>query len=378
MDLKQYLVDLEYLVNIDSGPECRDGQNEIARFFKRCFDEIGWNTKFYHMSPKVGDCLICTNREAEHYDLMLIGHLDTVFPRGTVAERPFRIEGNKAFGPGVLDMKQGSLLMYYILKELSKEVNDRLNIVAVFNPDEEIGSRYSKTVYEEYAKKTKYAYIYEGASADMARCNQRKGSFNFTVDFTGKAGHCGYVFTNGARSAVSEMARWIVRLDTLQSMETDTTVNVGTAQGGFKSNVVAPNATMTVDMRIAINEEFQYVEDTLRELEKESSERGIYVEIKNKRMSPALSYTPQSASYVKHVEELTKALEMDYKHRKRGGLSDANKLAQFGVVCLDGMGPAGDDDHSPDEYLLIDSVIPTFELSMALIEDLVVYEGKIN
>ncbi len=370
MDMNQYLSDLEYLVNIDSGPDCHDGQSKIAAFFKKCFDEIGWNTKVYDLSPNVGDCLVCTNREADHYDLMMIGHIDTVFPEGTVSERPFRVEGNKAFGPGVLDMKQGSLLMYYILRELPKEVNDKLNIVVVFNPDEEIGSCYSKPIYAEYAKKTRYAYIYEGASADMTRCNERKGSVNFTVEFTGKAGHCGFAFTNGARSAVSEMARWIVKLDSLQSRDTDTTVNVGVAQGGLKRNVVAPNASIQVDIRIARNEEVQRVDRTLEELTAEAKERGIDVEIKDKRVRAPLSYTEKSAAYVKHVEELTKTLGIEYKHRKRGGLSDANSLARYGVVCLDAMGPAGGCDHSPDEFLLLDSVIPSFELSMALLKDL--------
>ncbi len=284
MDMNQYLSDLEYLVNIDSGPDCHEGQSKIAVFFKRRFDEIGWNTKVHDLSPHVGDCLVCTNRAADHYDLMLIGHIDTVFPR--------------------------------------------------------------------------------------ARCNERKGVIGFTVEFTGKAGHCGYVFTNGARSAVSEMARWIVKLDSLQSRKTDTTVNVGVAQGGMKSNVVAPNASIQVDIRIAANEELQRVQRTLEELTKEAKAGGIDVEIKNKRSRAALSYTEKSAAYVKHVEELTKSLGIEYKHRKRGGLSDANSLAQFGVVCLDAMGPAGDDDHSPDEYLLLDSVLPSFALSMALIKDL--------
>jgi len=369
MNINEYLKNLEYLVNIDSGPNCDDGLCKVADFFQGKFDEMGWIIESYAFPPQ-GKCIICKNREADHYDLMLIGHLDTVFPAGTAAERPFRVDGDKAYGPGVLDMKQGSLLMYYILSELPEEINNKLNIIAVFNPDEEIGSIYSEKVYAKYAEITDYAYIYEGASADGARCVERKGSIGLTIGFNGKAGHCGYVFTNGAKSAISEMARWIVRFDSLQSEERNTTVNVGIANGGMKSNVVAPYAEMKVDIRIPNNAELERVESTLAELLIEAEERGIGIDIKKKSVSRALVLTDEGKSYVKHVEDLTKASGIDYFYRYRGGLSDANKISHYGAICLDAMGPSGDDDHCPDEYLNIDSVIPSYDLSMLLIRDL--------
>jgi len=157
MDLNKYLKELEYLVNIDSGTEDVEGVTKVADFFATKFRELNWNVHEYEFGTECGKCVICTNREAEHYDLLMIGHLDTVFSHGTCEERPFRIEGNIAYGPGVADMKNGSLLMYYLLKDIPEEINKKLNIVAIFNPDEETGSQYSQKVYEEYARKSDYA-----------------------------------------------------------------------------------------------------------------------------------------------------------------------------------------------------------------------------
>jgi glutamate carboxypeptidase len=223
MDMQAYLADLEYLVNIDSGSDNPAGLTKMAAFFSQRFRELGWNVTDHDLGPETGPCVICTNREAEHYDLMLIGHLDTVFPDGVCAERPFYIDANQAFGPGVSDMKHGSLMMYYLMKELSQELNEKLNIVVVYNPDEEIGSMYSAPAYLPYAKKVDYVFDYEAALANGHRCAQRKGSVNLWIDFTGKEGHCGYVFTNGSRSAISEMLKWATRLEQLQSQERNTT-----------------------------------------------------------------------------------------------------------------------------------------------------------
>lgn len=369
MDLNKYLSELEYLVNIDSGSENHAGLRKMADFFSERFTELGWNVKEFDFTPSPGVCVVCTNREAEHYDLMLIGHLDTVFPEGTAAERPFKLEGNMAYGPGVADMKHGCLLMYHILKELPEEINDKLNIIAVFNPDEEFGSMKSREVYKEYAEKSDYVYLYEACSKNGEHCIERKGGIFFTVDFTGKDGHCGYVFTNGSRSAVSEMARWIVKLDELQSEERNTTVNVGVVQGGTKSNIVPAHASMKVDIRFSMPDEVERVEKTLEVLMKEAEEHQIGIEI-NKRVKPALVPTDKGKAYIKHIEELMKSLGKEFKHSPRGGHSDANIIAQYGPVCIDGMGPMGSDAHRPEEQMYIDDVVPSFELSNILIRDL--------
>ncbi len=370
MDITAYLKDLEYLVNIDSGSDDPEGLNTVAAFFSRGFRDMGWIVREYDLAPQSGTCLVCANREAQHYDLMLMGHLDTVFPKGTCAQRPFRIEGDRAYGPGVSDMKQGSLMIYYLLRSLPQWIHEKLNILAIFNPDEEIGSIHSKPVYIPYAQITDYAFLYEAISKPFRACHRRKGATQFQVTFTGQAGHCGYVFTNGARSAISEMARWITTLDGLQSKEKGTSVNVGVVSGGTKPNVVAEHAAMSVDIRFSLPEEAQQVEDTLRQLQQQAKDNGILAQIQNKRGKLPLVPSEKAAAYIAHVTELAAQNGIPLEFKARGGLSDANILAQYGPVCLDGLGPAGGKEHSPHEYLQLDTIEPTFRLANLLLQDL--------
>lgn len=370
MDLRAYLKDLEYLVNIDSGSENIAGLNTIASFFSSRFLDMGWIVTEHDLAPHSGKCLICANREAEHYDLMLMGHMDTVFVQGTCAQRPFRIEGNRAFGPGVCDMKQGCLMMYYLLRDLPSQVNEKLNILAVFNPDEEIGSIYSKSVYIPYVQKTDYTFLFEARSSLGPCCHQRKGATQWNVEFTGKTGHCGSVFTNDARSAISEMARWIVALDQLQNKEKDTSVNIGIVRGGTKPNVVAEQATMSVDIRYSIPEETQRVEETLSRLLLQAQSNGIQATIVNKHGKLPWVPSEKATAYLEHISALTAQAGIPLTYRARGGLSDANIVAQYCPVCLDGLGPAGGRGHSPEEYMLLDTIEPCLQTVQLLMQDL--------
>ncbi len=370
MDLNEYLNELRYLVDTDSGSDNIEGLNKMAEYFAVRFEELGWKVERHDLSPDSATCVIATNRRAEHYDLMLVGHLDTVFANGECKNHPFRIEGNRVYGLGSCDMKHGDLLIYYLMKELPTEINEKLNIVVVYNPDEEIGSKYSRKVYSDYARRTDLALIYEASGTDGARCVERKGATGFTVNFTGIAGHSGYVFMNGAKSAISEMARWIVRLDALQSEERDTTVNVGVVSGGTKANVVAENATMRVGIRYFLPEEADRVEATLRELTKEAEERGIKTEITGLTHKAPLIPSEKAENYFIHMKEILEKNGINCIFRARGGLSDANIIGALGAICIDGMGPSGDFCHSVSECMDIDSVIPAFNYSKIIISDL--------
>ncbi|MBO5907402.1 MAG: M20 family metallopeptidase [Clostridia bacterium] len=370
MDINEFLFELEGLVNIDTGStDCHDGIDKVASYFEERFKALGWQTNKCDLSPDAGPTLVCTNREAEVYDLMMIGHIDTVFLKGTAEKRPFKTDGEFAYGPGVGDMKQGALLMYYLIKEMPREVLDKLNIVVVFNSDEELGSLASRRAYEEYAKRTRYAFIYEGATIDGACCAERKGGLGYSVSFEGVAGHCGFVFTNGAKSAVHEMARWIVELTDMQSEERGTSVNVGVVKGGYKSNVVAPEAEMLVDIRVLDNSEPEKFDKKIEELTKAASERGIGVKV-SRRFKPAFVYSDKVREYVSHVEKIASEAKIPFTHRMRGGLSDANIIAQWGALCLDGLGPEAGGGHSDEEKMRISSVDRMYKLSRLLISDL--------
>ena len=370
MNLDRFYEDLEYLVNIDSGTvDGHAGIDRIADFLADRFKDLGWQTKKHDLSPNAGPTLICTNREAENYDLLMIGHLDTVFTLGTIEKWSFSMDDKYAYGPGVHDMKSGVLFMYYLMKELPKEVGEKLNIVAVFNSDEETSSLYSKEVYAEYAKRSRYAFVFEGMAANGTSRVERKGGLGYIVKFTGVAGHCGSVFINGAKSAVHEMGKWIVALSEMQDEAKGTSVNVGIARGGTKKNIVAPEAYIEVDIRIDDNEEPLRFDRAIEALTKGAKERGIGVEI-TRRFKPALVYTEKVAEYAEHVKKIASAAGIPIEFQKGGGLSDANILASYGAVCLDGIGPAGDGSHSEREVLFKETVPMAYDRAMLLICDL--------
>ena len=248
-NLNEYLKDLEYIVGIESGRGCPDEQRLVAEFFKEKFDSLGWKTKLHDIGGVVGPMLSCTNKDTDHYDLMLIGHIDTVFPRGMLEKNPYRVDGDKIYGLGTADMKQGSLMMYYLMKDMDKEVLDKLSIAVIFNPDEEIGSVYSMPAYKEFAENSKYCYIYECSTLNGLKVIERKGSFGLVAEFFGVEGHSGYVFTNGAKSAIHEMAHWIVEFNKLHSKENDTSVNAGVVNGGKAINIVAEYAKLDLGIR---------------------------------------------------------------------------------------------------------------------------------
>ena len=155
----------------------------------------------------------------------------------------------------------------------------------------------------------------------------------------------------------------------MASIEKNTTVNIGVANGGIKGNVVAPDANMEIDVRFADNSEIKRFDNAITEITENANKCGINVKIK-KLIKNAMVYTDKTDEYIKHIQKITEENNIVFKHRARGGLSDGNILSGFGVLCIDGIGPTGDCDHSPDKYMEIDSVIPYYNLSKFLIKDL--------
>lgn len=163
MDLDLYLKQLEELVNIDSGSRNAAGITKVAQKLSGWYRDLGWNVETIPLGEETGPVLLITNRPSDHYDAMFIGHMDTVFPDGTAAKRPFRIEGENYYGPGVGDMKNGDTAMYHIAANLPREVLDKLSIAMVYNPDEEIGSVYSRETTDAIGRKADHIFVMESA-----------------------------------------------------------------------------------------------------------------------------------------------------------------------------------------------------------------------
>ena len=349
--LDQYLQDLELIVNIDSGSKNSKGINQVADFFIERYQRLGYLTE-----KTTNANLMAVNGDYDNYDVLLIGHMDTVFPEGTAVERPFRISGNRAYGPGVADMKSGLLLMYYSLKAMQEEGLDRdLAICVVLNSDEEIGSKKSTPLIKELAQKSKVALVLEGARNVASLVLERKGIAGYHLNFTGIAAHAGVEPEKGA-SAVVELAHWVSELNELNDLAAGTTVNVGVIEGGTAANVIAEQARATVDLRFKTEAAREKVETVMEDLKNNPRVKGVNVEVIRHGIRPAMNPSAETMRLVERVQEIGQRLKLDLNWIASGGGSDANTTAGLGIPTIDGLGPVGANPHSKNEYLELDSV----------------------
>lgn len=366
LDLNAYLKDLETLVNVDSFSHYPAGTTKIAQWLKARLDKAGWTTSLVDIGPAVGPCLKACWGSGEHYDVLLIGHMDTVFPVGTVKERPFSMEGDFYKGPGSEDMKSGVLYMLYLAELVARE-NLAGNICLLFNPDEEISSRYSRPVIEQEAQKADHALILESARPNGDLVNERKGICKYKITFEGISAHAGVNPDKGA-SAIQEFVHWGLALKDLENKEIGTTVNIGTVQGGTAPNVVAEHCECMVDVRIKVASEGERVNRAVHKLEQNPFDKRVKVRVNGGIMRPPMSPTAKTLEFCALAEKIGKDTGLSFHWAATGGGSDGNFTSALGVPTIDGMGPTGFDAHSEKERGLISTVEPKFRFLVELVK----------
>ncbi len=271
------------------------------------------------------------------------------------------IDGERAYGPGVSDMKSGLLNIVYALRELPREVRDRLSICVCMNPDEEIGSLHSSDWLATVAKQAKQVLVAEAARADGSLVKARKGMARYRIDFTGKAAHAGNEPQKG-RSAITELGHWILAINALTNFESGTTLNIGIVEGGNGANIVPAHASAVVDVRFWDNQEYH-------QIRRSSADPGR-ASPSGRRHHPADPRGPQTGHGAVRGHPGTDATGGGVWRRtgaadqlaRGGGGSDANLTAALGIPTLDGLGPIGAGFHSDEEYLDLASIAPRIEL----------------
>ncbi|TVO39950.1 M20 family metallopeptidase [Vibrio algivorus] len=367
-DLKTYIQQLETLVNVDCGTRTPQGVAKIADILTPMFEQIGFTVVRHHIDDKAGPCLEITNKpEAEQYDVMLSGHMDTVFPEGTVAQRPLTFDEEKIYGPGTSDMKSGILSAWYALQQLTYEEKNNLAILVALNCDEEIGSMYSRPWIEAMARKSKRVLVCEAARVSGNLIRSRKGNAKYELVFKGLASHAGSALQDGV-SAIYELSHWSLAIKDLVNLETGTTMNVGIIEGGLAVNVVPDYAKATVDLRFWNNEEAESIDAKLRKMANTPFEKGASVEVNRLAFKPSMQPTDATEEMIKLVSEKADALGIQYGWEDAGGGSDGNFTANVGTPTLDGFGPMGAGFHSDKEYLLIDSIKPRIDLLASVLK----------
>ncbi len=368
--LQDYLDELRPLINVDCGTRTVDGIEQVADILSDKYQQLGWNIKRVDLGEAGCGLEVRNKPETDQVDVMLIGHMDTVFPVGTAAERPMSSDKVNAYGPGVSDMKSGLLNIIYALRGMDKEALDKLSICVCMNPDEEIGSTYSSRWLAEVAKTAKQVLVAEAARADGSLVKARKGMARYELEFKGKAAHAGNEPEKG-RSAITEMAHWIIAINKMTDFESGTTFNSGVVEGGSGANVVPDYAKNIVDVRFWDNDEYAAADRKINEMTESPFTDGVTVIAKRVAHKPAMVPSEKTEALMKLVEEAGKETGVDVQWKSVGGGSDANLTAALGIPSLDGFGPIGGGFHSADEYLELSSIEPRIRLLQTVLSKLV-------
>jgi glutamate carboxypeptidase len=298
--------------------------------------------------------------------LLLIGHMDTVFEPGTVGERPFRIDGERATGPGVSDMKGGLLAGLHALAVL-QSLGRRPSVTFVANPDEEIGSPFSTPHIRRLAAEHDAVLVLECARANGDIVSARKGIADFEVTITGRAAHAGVEPEKG-RSAIVEAARQVLALHALNGRWPSVTVNAGLIEGGTRPNVVAASCRLELDLRAASTDEFERAAAEVREIVTRPSLDGVSADLRQAAFHPPMERSAGNGRLAELAIAIAGELGFELHDTLTGGASDANTTTAAGLPTLDGLGPVGGDDHSADEWLDLASVVPRITLLAALVD----------
>jgi glutamate carboxypeptidase len=286
---------------------------------------------------------------------LVIGHYDTVWPVGTINDRPFTVDGNILRGPGVFDMKGGLVQLILAIKTLHElDLKPTLTPIIFVNADEEIGSRTSTRYIRALAKLADRALVLEPALGEQGSIKtERKGIGRFTITVYGKAAHAGLDPESGA-SAILELSHVIQKLFAMNDADKGITVNVGTVDGGVQPNVIAAHSTAVIDVRVPTIADGNRVEKLIHALQPEVP--GVCLRIDGAIGRPSMESTPRNEALWEHTRRIGVQLGIELSRSKVGGGSDGNTTSQF-TATLDGLGPVGHGAHAKREFLYVDKTL---------------------
>lgn len=294
------------------------------------------------------------SNDASARTTLLLGHTDTVHPRGSLAERPLREEDRRVYAPGIFDMKSGCAVALEALRACEElRLAPHRRVVLLFTCDEETGSASGRALVEREARRADQVLVLEPPAPEGRAKTARKGTGMFQLRAEGRASHAGLDFERGA-SAILELARQTARLAELCDASRGITVNVGTISGGTRSNVVAAEARAEVDVRFERMDDALRLEETIKNLRPFDERVRLTVEGGINR--PPLERTGAVAKLYEHARTVADSLAFELGETKVGGASDGNFAAAFCPSVLDGLGVEGDGAHSADEHILRDSI----------------------
>jgi glutamate carboxypeptidase len=375
--LPLFLADLQALVNVDCGTANKAGVDAVGKVFREQLRATGCELTEFPLTD-YGNCLLATWRGSGTARILLSGHLDTVYPVGTAAVRPMRIEGGRIIGPGANDMKAGLLTGLYAVRALQQFGFAAFERIDFFvNTDEEVGSPVSPRLYGDVAAQADAALVLECGRMNGDIVSARKGCSTYRFTVRGRQAHAGVEPERGA-SAIVELARCVRELTALNALDEGTTVNVGVIGGGTASNVVPDLAWADVDTRFVTAEAGIALDRAVRSLAAQPSVPGTAIEVSGGVERGPMEKTAATALLVELAHTIAAELGFTFADIRTGGASDGNYIGALGVPTLDGLGPIGGYDHSPDEYLELDSIVPRTALLAGLIAAIASHRSELH
>jgi glutamate carboxypeptidase len=361
---------IRQVVEVESPSDNKPAVDRLGSLLAGRFEALGGHAKF-HRTQNFGDHLqVDFPGKSSGKPVLLLGHLDTVYPLGTLATMPCRITGQKLFGPGSFDMKAGIAIILHAIEALRTWHGDQLPrpVTVLLVSDEEIGSDSSRPITESLAKKSQAVLVLEPSYGPKGAVKTaRKGVGEYVLKVAGRAAHSGLDFEKG-ESAIVELARQIIEVSKLVDLKRGITLNAGTVQGGTRSNVIPAEASAVLDVRVARMKDAAVIDKRLRALK--PFNRKCKLQITGGVNRPPMERTPKVATLYQKACEIAKQLGWKLEEAAVGGGSDGNFTAGLGIPTLDGLGGVGDGAHASHESILISELPRRTALLAGLIETL--------
>jgi glutamate carboxypeptidase len=362
-----YVEELRQLCAIECPTSSKAGVDEAGAWVRRWVEARGWELRAWP-DATAGDGLVATVGGTGQPRIMLVAHLDTVYPVGIAAQRPLRIEGDKLLGPGSADNKSGLLSALYAMAALEDlGMLARCGTISlVCGGDEETDMRSSLGLLGDLAPRYDLGLVLEAGRENGDIVGARKGGGGFVLETFGKAAHAGVEPEKGAH-AILALAQHTIALQALNGLRPGVTVNVGVVQGGTVPNAVPDYARATIDTRVVNPEDIEPLVAVLRAEADRVVVPGVRATLSGGWGAPPMARTPQIDALARLADTCAQELGFSVYAAATGGVSYANSLASLGLPVLDGLGPVGGLDHSPDEYILLSSIVPRTALLALLV-----------
>lgn len=359
---------IRQLVEIESPSDNKPAVDKLGALLAGRFEGLGGHSKF-HRAQDFGDHLQ-VDFEGAHSGkpVLLLGHMDTAYPLGTLADMPCRVAEGRLWGPGALDMKSGIALMLHAIDGLRTWHSDSLPrpVTVLLVSDEEIGSNSSRRITESLAKKSAAVLVLEPSyGIKGALKTARKGVGEYTLKVTGKAAHSGLDFEKGD-SAIVELAKQITAISKLVDLKRGLTLNVGLVKGGTRVNVIPAQATASLDVRVPRMRDAAGIDRQLHALK--PFNRKCKLEITGGVNRPPMERTAAVAALYQKASGVARQLGWKLEEASVGGGSDGNFTASLGVPTLDGLGGVGEGAHAAHESITISELPRRAALLAELIE----------